>query len=101
MDNLVSISNQLEQELDGLENNFSEQLGRLKTFEALTVKRISRLRKLLGGNVDSQWAYQLPGMIDILAEVRRAIEQMEGICLPEDEITFESLDDISEEDVIL
>ena len=101
MTNLGSISNQLTKELNGLEHNFSEQLGRLKTLEAHTMKKIARLRKILLREPDSDWAYQLPNMVDLLTEIRKSIEQIETLCLPEDDIEFESIEDITNEDVLI
>lgn len=88
-------------ELDGLENNFSERIVAIKTLEEYTAKRIARLRKILtSGVTDGQWARQLPQMIDALTEVQRSIEQMKNLSLPDEEVVFEDVENISDEDVL-
>lgn len=99
--NLIGISSKLTQELDGLEVCFTEQLSRLRLLEQRTTRRIVRLRKILKLKADDRWAHKLPDMIDLLAEVRKSIEQMENVSTPElEEIEYEDIDGISDEDVL-
>lgn len=95
---MKNLNNILANQINELEINFIEQVEKLNNIEDSFNNSIIKLRSMLK-SMDYEW-HNLPQMVDILSELKNITNKLETITFDEDVVVFESLDTISEEDVL-